>query len=525
MQIDGHNLIGGAWSAGKGPAYRAVDPASGDPLAGEFGAVDLDQVRAACAAAAAAARPFAALTPASRAAFLEAVAAEIEGLGDELTERMVAETSLPAGRVQMEKGRTVGQLRMFAALVREGSWVEARLDRAQPDRQPIPKPDLRRMLVPLGPVAVFGASNFPLAFSVAGGDTASALAAGCPVVAKAHPAHPGTGELVARAVHRAVAASGLLGGVFSFVHGPTAETGKALVQDPGIRAVGFTGSLRGGRALMEYAAARPDPIPVYAEMGSVNPVFVRPDALAARGDALQEALAGSVALGVGQFCTNPGLLVAMRGDDTEAWLAGLATRLAASRGTMLTWDIAGAYRKGVAAWAGKGARLLGLDEDSDGGSGADVGGTVACVDASAFLARPALAEEVFGPCTLAVLCDDEAQMVAVAECLSGQLTATVHAESADDGAAALMEALAERTGRLLWNGMPTGVEVCAAMHHGGPWPATSDSRSTSVGTAAIARFARPVCFQSWPHALLPVALQDGNPAGILRQVDGEWSRE
>jgi len=526
MQPEGTNLIAGAWVAGEGEGYRAVDPTTGEELDGAFRAASPTQVRAACAAAEDGAREFAQVDRAARAAFLDAAADEVAGLDEAVLARATAESALPPARIAMEKGRTANQLRMFAALIREGSWVEARLDRAQPDRQPVPKPDLRRMLVPVGPVAVFGASNFPLAFSTAGGDTASALAAGCPVVVKAHPAHPGTGEGVAQALHRAVIATGMPASTVSFIHGPGPSVGQALVQDPALRAVAFTGSLAGGRALMDYAAARPDPIPVYAEMGSVNPVFVRADAVRARADAIADALAGSVALGVGQFCTNPGLVILPRGADADALLARLEAKLTQARGTMLTRNIASAYRAGVAAAYGKGAELLGLgDADADGGSGADVCGALGRCSAERFLEEGGLGDEVFGPFTLAVLCDDDAQMRAVAESLAGQLTATIHAEAVDGGVAALAAVLQERSGRVLWNGFPTGVEVGPAMQHGGPWPATSDARTTSVGTAAIARFARPICFQDWPAELLPAELQDGNPMGILRQVDGQWSRE
>jgi 2,5-dioxopentanoate dehydrogenase len=489
----------------------------------EAAPADID---AALAAAEEACAGYRRLAPTRVAEFLEAIGAELMALGPALIERAQAETALPAARLEGERGRTVGQLRLFAEVVREGSWVEARIDRALPDRRPAPRPDLRRMLVPIGPVVVFGASNFPLAFSVAGGDTASALAAGNPVVVKAHPGHPGTSELAAGAVRAAALAAGVPAGVFALLHGASPAVGLALVRHPRTRAVGFTGSLAGGRALFDAAAARPDPIPVYAEMGSVNPVFLLPEALAERGPAIGRGLAESVTLGVGQFCTNPGVVFAVRSEVYAALASGVAAAVAAvPAGTMLTPGICDRYRADVAAAASvPGVRLLAQSPASAGPMQGRA--QVLATDLATWLGQPALRREVFGPATLLVECDSVAQLVEAARALEGQLTATVHGtaeELARSGE--LVDALSQHVGRVVFNGFPTGVEVCHAIQHGGPYPATTDARTTSVGTAAIGRFARPVCFQNAPAALLPPALRDENPLGIWRLVDGAWTRE
>lgn len=464
-------------------------------------------------AAAAAAPAFAALSNAGRAAFLEKIADELIALGAPLLETAHAETGLPPARLESERGRTAGQLRLFAALVREGSWVDARIDTAQPDRKPLPRPDLRRMLVPLGPVAVFGASNFPLAFSVAGGDTASALAAGNPVVVKAHPAHPGTSELAAQAIARAAAASGLPAGVFSLVHGATPDTSLALVRHPKLEAVGFTGSQRAGRALFDAAAARPRPIPVFSEMSSVNPVFLLPGALRERAAAIAEGLVSSFTLGVGQFCTKPGLIFAVDSPEWRTLADTLATKAqAVPAAVMLHAGITESFKRSVASVHG----VEWLCQSH---------AHVARIDAATFLARPELAHEVFGPFTLLITARDPAELRALVEQLEGQLTATLHGTDADLAAAAdLLALLARKAGRVLANGFPTGVEVAPAMHHGGPYPATTDVRFTSVGTAAIYRFARPVCFQNLPNPLLPAALQNANPLNLLRLVNNTPTR-
>lgn len=444
-----------------------------------------------------------------RAALLEAIAANLEGLGDSLLAAAHEESALPLARLQGERGRTTAQLRLFAAVVREGAYLGVRRDAAEPGRQPLPRPELRRILRPLGPVAVFGASNFPLAFSVAGGDTAAALAAGCPVVHKAHPAHPKTAALAGAAIAAAVAEAGLPAGVFSLLFGQGHEVGQWLAVHPDVKAIAFTGSLRGGRALFDLAAGRKNPIPVYAEMGSVNPVFLLPGALAERGSQIAAGLAGSVTMGVGQFCTNPGLVFLPAGEGGAALLDALAEKLtAAGSGTMLYLALGENYRAGLA----RHTAVPGVSRRGQSGPGGtrEVQPVLLTTDAATFAVNPSLHEEVFGPATLAVACKDAEEMARLAAGLEGQLTATIHAaaDGADDGAAAvLMGILADKAGRLVWNGFPTGVEVAAAMQHGGPYPATTDSRSTSVGTAAIDRFLRPVAYQDVPERFLPEDLK------------------
>jgi NADP-dependent aldehyde dehydrogenase len=459
----------------------------------------------------------------ARAAFLEHIAREIENSHD-LLELAHAETALAPERLVGERTRTAGQLRLFANLVREGSWVDARIDRALPDRQPLPKPDIRRMLIPIGPVAVFGASNFPLAFSLAGGDTASALAAGCPVVVKAHPAHPATSECAARAIVDAVKATGMPPGVFSLLQSTRHEIARALVQHPRTRAVGFTGSLRAGRALFDAAAARPEPVPVYAEMGSINPVFLLPGALAERADALADGLTNSVTLGVGQFCTNPGLTIGIDDAALERFGRRMGDLIRqAPAGAMLYPAILQSYESGV-------QRLSALDgicavRSSNGADATRAIPALFDTTADAFLRHPALGEEVFGPSTILVRCRSREAMEAVARHLDGQLTATIHGTPADLAEhATLLAILQDKVGRLIFNGFPTGVEVCPSMQHGGPYPATTDSRSTSVGTAAILRFVRPIAYQNFPPAALPAELQDANPRAIWRLVDGALTK-
>ncbi|WP_438016667.1 aldehyde dehydrogenase (NADP(+)) [Sorangium sp. So ce315] len=493
--------------------FFAHDAATGEKL-GAYRDATADEIDAAARAAAAAAQAFAALAPADRARFLEAAADEIMALGDRLIQTAHRETGLPVARLEGERARTTGQLRLFAAVVREGSWVDARIDPALPDRKPLPRPDLRRMLRPIGPVAVFGASNFPLAFSVAGGDTASALAAGNPVVVKAHPAHPGTSDLVASALRSAVQKAGLPAGVFGMVHGASPEVSLTLVRHEAIQAVGFTGSTRAGRALCDAAAARPRPIPVFAEMSSINPLVVLPGALRDRRDAIAEGLASSCTLGVGQFCTKPGLVLGLSSPEWDAFARSVADRARAiAPGVMLHAGIQQSFDRAVREL--KGVEWL-----------TDAGARVARVSAADFARQPHLAHEIFGPYTLLVTASDRGELVQLLGALEGQLTATLHGTD-DDLAAAqdLVDVLGRVAGRLVFNGYPTGVEVSHAIHHGGPYPASSDVRFTSVGSAAIFRFARPVCYQSCPPALLPQALRDENPLGISRLVDGRPTRD
>ncbi|MET0452994.1 MAG: aldehyde dehydrogenase (NADP(+)) [Mycobacterium sp.] len=516
-------FIAGKPTSGTGSEIRGFDPAAHTELEPPYRHGDASDVDAACAAAAAAFAEYRATTAEQRACFLEAVAANIEAIRDQLVARASAETGLPPQRITGEVGRTAGQLRLFAGVLREGSWNGARIDPAQPDRAPLPRADIRQREVPLGPVAVFGASNFPLAFSVAGGDTASALAAGCPVVVKAHDAHPGTSELVGRAVTEAVAASGLPAGTFSMLFGAGRELGTALVTDPRIKAVGFTGSRSGGMALVAAAAARQEPIPVYAEMSSINPVFLFDGALASRGADLGRAFVGSLVMGSGQFCTNPGLVVAVDGPGLDAFVAAAREALSQAPATpMLTPAIARSYAEGVDALEAD-ADLVVRGEPGDAETACRA--ALFSTDASSFRTSEALQAEVFGASSLIVRCADADEFAAVAADLEGQLTATLHADESDHPAAArLLPTLELKVGRILFNGWPTGVEVGHAMVHGGPSPATSDSRTTSVGARAIERFLRPVCYQDVPNALLPNAIADGNPDGLWRRIDGRLSQ-
>jgi NADP-dependent aldehyde dehydrogenase len=509
-------------------SFRAKNPTTGEALDGDFLEATPGEIDAAARAAERGFEPYAALEPARRAEFLRAIAQQILALGDRLLERAGAETGLPSARLESERARTVSQILLFATLIEEGSWVGARIDRALPDRRPQPRPDIRRLLVPIGPVAVFGASNFPLAFSVAGGDTISALAAGCPVVVKAHPGHPGTSELVASAVRTAARETRMPEGVFGMVHGPSPEVGITLVTHPSIRAVGFTGSLGAGRTLFDAAALRPEPIPVYAEMGSSNPVFVLPGAMAERSAAIAKGLAASVAQGAGQFCTNPGLVFVIDSPASTAFLKDTGDALASTPpGTMVHAGVKAAYDRGL----GEAARIDGVAlaaRAAGRGSHPDTEAPAALLvtDARAWSENPKLGEEIFGPATLGVRCASRPEMLQLARALRGHLTATVHATEKDLAEfAELVAILRRRVGRLVFNGFPTGVEVCHAMHHGGPYPATTDARSTSVGTAAIERFARPVCYQDFPQSALPEELHDGNPRGIWRLVDGGLTRE
>ena len=519
--IDGNMLIGQARRKTTGNAWRAMNPATGEYLEPAYGSSAPADVDQACSLAAQAFDGFRSMEDHERAAFLERIADNILELGPALIERAVLETGLPVARLEGERGRTVGQLRLFAQVLRDGSYIGARLDPALPERSPR-RPDLRLRRIGVGPVAVFGASNFPLAFSVAGGDTAAALAAGCPVVVKAHPGHPGTSELVGQAVQAAVAACGLHEGVFSLLHGEGHEVGAALVGHPAIKAVGFTGSRAGGLALMNIAARRPEPVPVYAEMSSINPVFLLQNALENSAETIGAAFADSLTLGAGQFCTNPGLVLAIRGAGADRFIAAAAAALEAKpASTMLTAGIHAAYQQGV-------DRLLqagGVKLAARGSRGEAVCAGQAALfvtDADAFLADRALEAENFGASSLVVLCTDAAQMRDVAEHLEGQLTATLFLEEQDRAVATqLLPTLERKAGRILANGFPTGVEVAHAMVHGGPFPATGDGRSTSVGTAAIERFLRPVCYQDIPAWLLPASLQDANPSGIMRLREGQ----
>ncbi|WP_225548279.1 aldehyde dehydrogenase (NADP(+)) [Chromobacterium violaceum] len=519
MNLTGKMLIGGQGVAGRRDMIRALDPSTDQLLEPGYAGADREQVEQACALAWEAFDAYRETAPEARARLLETIADEIEALGDALIERAMVETGLPRARLQGERGRTCGQLRLFARTLRAGEWLDARVDPAMPQRQPLPRADLRQRQVALGPVAVFGASNFPLAFSVAGGDTASALAAGCPVIVKAHSAHPGASELAGRAIARAVEKCRLPAGVFALLFGGGREAGQALVADPRVKAVGFTGSRGGGLALCRLAQSRPEPIPVFAEMSSTNPVFLLPAALRARGEALAQGFVGSLTLGAGQFCTNPGLIVALQGPALDAFIAAAASILRQSPAqTMLTPGIFRAYQAGVDALSGH-ARLAAAGRPATGSNQCQA--QLWLAEARDYLANPALRVEVFGAAALIVACRDAAELGQLAEQLEGQLTATLQLDDGDlDLAHALLPTLERKAGRILVNGWPTGVEVCEAMVHGGPYPATSDARATSVGTAAIRRFLRPVCYQDFPDALLPPALRQANPLALRRLLDG-----
>lgn len=520
----GHMLLAGEPVFGAGATIRATDPATGKELDPAFGHGDAPDIDRACASAMEAFASYRHLDRTTRAAFLERIADNIEAIGDPLLERAQAETGLPNGRLTGERGRTTGQLRMFAGLLRSGDEEIPRIDPARHDRQP-PRVDLRQRTVPIGPVAVFGASNFPLAFSVAGGDTASALAAGCPVVVKAHDAHPGTSELVARAVTDAVAELGLPAGTFSLLFGSGPRLGVQLVSDRRVGAVGFTGSRAAGLALVAAAHARPQPIPVYAEMSSINPVFLLPGALAERPAELAHGFVGSLTSGAGQFCTNPGLVLAVDGPQLRTFLDTAAAEVAASQpSTMLTPNIARCYDEGVAELAEHPAvEVLARGTETELANRCRP--ALLATDAASVLVDSSLQREVFGASSLVVRCRDTSQLRQVVDNLEGQLTATVHASGTDRGEAAqLLPILEMRAGRILFDGWPTGVEVGRAIVHGGPFPATSDSRTTSVGTAAIDRFQRPVAYQDVPTELLPAAVAPDNPESLLRRIDGEPGR-
>ncbi len=520
LALTGSMLIGAADVRGSAGELRGVNPATGEQLEPVYGLGDESAVERAVALAWQAFPAYRATSLAQRSAFLSTVAANIDALGDTLIARVVAETGIPEPRVRGELARTTGQLRLFASVVRDGRWLGARLDTPDPERTPLPKPDLRQRKVPLGPVAVFSASNFPLAFSVAGGDTASALAAGAPVVVKAHSAHPGTSELVGRAIRAAVVEHGLPEGTFSLLFGSGTGLGTALVTHPRIAAVGFTGSRSGGLALVAAAAARPVPIPVYAEMSSVNPVILLHGALAESGAELGTAFVTSLTTSAGQLCTNPGLVFAL-GDPTEFLAAAGEAVGAASGAAMLNTNIQQSYVAGTTRLAGAG----GVTEVAAGGTDDAISACgqarLFATDGDTFLADPAQQDEVFGAASLVVRVRDRAQLKQILDRLEGQLTATVHAvESDHETAAALLPRLELLAGRVLFGGWPTGVEVGHAVVHGGPFPATSAPATTTVGTPANERCLRPVAYQNVPAALLPAELRDDNPLGVPRLRDG-----
>lgn len=452
-----------------------------------------------------------------KASFLDAIATEMEVLSTELIERATLESGLPNGRFQGELGRTTGQLRLFASLLRDGNWVEAVIDSALPDRAPAPRPDLRKMLTAVGPVVVFGASNFPLAFSTAGGDTASALASGCPVIVKAHNSHLGVNDLVAGAINRAAQKTNMPDGVFSSLNDNGFEVGQTLVMHKHVKSVAFTGSYKGGKALYDLAQTRKEPIPVFAEMGSINPVILLENKLQEDANGLATTYAGSITLGVGQFCTNPGLLIGIKSDALSQFSKNLSTQLdSIESGIMLNEQIGENFVNSRQKTLTEKDVLLTTKESSNRGLP-----TLATTSAKNFIENPNLHHEIFGPFSILVECEDQDQLTQVVKALEGQLTGTIMGTLADlNSNVALINLLEHKVGRLVFNAAPTGVEVCHAMNHGGPFPSTTDSRFTSVGTGAIKRFVRPICYQSMPNSLLPEELKNENKLNLSRKVNG-----
>jgi len=520
--ITGKNYIGNQLSAIGSKTYKTFNPQLNIENDITFFEATTDEINEAVELASEAFQNFRKVTGKQKAAFLNTIADEILALDDELIQTYGLESGLPEGRAKGERGRTIFQLSSFADLVEDGSWVEASVDTAQLDREPVPKPDLRKMLVPLGPVVVFGASNFPLAYSTAGGDTAAALAAGCPVIVKSHPMHAGTGELVASAIVKAVQKTEMPNGVFSNLNSSGIEVGQQLVKHSGVKAVGFTGSIRGGRALFDLAAQREEPIPVFAEMGSVNPVVILPEALKVNKEDLAKIYAGSITLGTGQFCTNPGLLLGINGDELNGFISKLSEEIVKIEPScMLHPNIIGAYKSNKAKVLGQQDLIVVTDYENDVKSNY-ARQTITTVEGKTFLENPTLHQEVFGPFSMVVQCEDANQLEEIISKLEGQLTGTLIADKGEAiNYSGIIEALQSRVGRLIYNGVPTGVEVCPSMVHGGPYPASSDSRFTAVGINSIKRWVRPFSYQDWPNDLLPDELKNENPLGISRLVDNK----
>ena len=525
--LAGRSLVGSREGTNRDESFYAADPLTGETLQPQFISASVEEMDQAVRLASDAFATYGHISGSERGSLLRKIAKKLEVLAAEVIERAQRETALPQARLQSEMARTCGQLRMFAEVAEEGSWVRAHIDRSQAERRPLPKLDLRSMLRPLGPVVVFGASNFPLAFSVAGGDTASALAAGNPVIVKAHPAHPGTSELVGRAIQEIVRECGLPEGVFSILFDAGTRVGTELLQHPLIRAGAFTGSRRAGRVLMDLAAARPEPIPFFAEMSSTNPVFILPGALKEKGESIAAGLHTSFTMGAGQFCTKPGMVFLPHGDEADAFARKLQQLMEAPASFhLLTKGICSSYGSAIKdRGTNQAVKLLAQAPPGGQGGGFGVQAALFQTDAEAFLSSD-LADEIFGPTTLLVNHSRRDQVLAIAKSLEGHLTATIQGTEQDlRDFADLIAILENKVGRLIFNGFPTGVEVTHAMVHGGPYPATSDGRSTSVGSQAIFRFARPVCYQGFPDSVLPDALKNANPLGIWRMVDGQMSRD
>lgn len=520
--ITGTNFIGNKSSAAGTKTFKTFNPQLNIENQNIFTEATSEEIDQAVTLAGEAFKKFSKISREKKALFLNTIADEILALGDELIEIYCLESGLPEGRAKGERGRTIGQLRSFAELVADGSWVEATIDTAIPDRVPIPKPDIRKMLVPLGPIVVFGASNFPLAYSTAGGDTASAFAAGCPVLVKSHPMHAGTGELVASAIIRAVEKTGMPNGTFSNLNSSGIEVGQKLVNHPGVKAVGFTGSIRGGRALYDLASQREEPIPVFAEMGSINPVVILPKALETRGVDLAKTYAKSITLGTGQFCTNPGLLLGIKGASLDRFIQTLSDEIVKIEPScMLHPNIIGAYESNKNKAINQKGITVTSSYDNDVKTNY-ARQAITTVEGHTFLENTTLHQEVFGPFSMVVQCKDTAEMELLISKLEGQLTGTIIADDKDAmNHSRVISALENRVGRIIFNGVPTGVEVCPAMVHGGPYPASTDSRFTAVGIHSIKRWVRPFSYQDWPDELLPNELKNENQLGISRLVNNK----
>jgi len=523
--ITGKNYIGNSLSAKGKTTYKTFNPKANQENEIIYTEATSEEISEAVNLATEAFKSYNKIDGTKKAAFLNAIADEILALDDELVQTYMSETGLPEGRAKGERGRTIGQLRMFASLLEEGSWVEARIDTAQPNRTPFPRVDLRKMLVPIGPVVVFGASNFPLAYSTVGGDTASALASGCPVIVKSHPMHAGTGELVASAIAKAAEKTGMPNGVFSNLNSSGIEVGQELVQHPKVKAVGFTGSIRGGRALLDLAAKRPEPIPVFAEMGSINPVILLPKALEEKAAAWGKTYASSITLGIGQFCTNPGLILGIKSDSLTKFMQTLSEEILQIKPQcMLHPNIYKAFKNNkITAQKQENVETVANYNNAVAENYAQQ--AIATVDGKTFLENPELHEEVFGPFSLVVQCEDLAQLEEIISNLEGQLTGTIISEHDEvNQHSIIVNALSERVGRIIFNGVPTGVEVVPAMLHGGPYPASTDSRFTAVGRDAIKRWVRPFSYQDWPNNLLPNELKNENPLHINRLINDQETK-
>jgi NADP-dependent aldehyde dehydrogenase len=523
--ITGKNYIGNRLSANGSKTYKTFNPKLNIENEYEFVEASVEEINEAAFLATDAYVTYNQKSGKEKASFLNAIADHILALDDTLIEVYCSESGLTEGRAKGERGRTIGQLRAFAALVDEGSWVDATIDTAIPDREPMPKVDLRKMMVPLGPVVVFGASNFPLAFSTAGGDTAAALAAGCPVLVKSHPMHAGTGEMVASCVIKAAEETGMPNGVFSNLNSSGIEVGQKLVQHPDIKAVGFTGSIKGGRALYDLAAQREEPIPVFAEMGSINPVIMFPEALNNRADELAKTYAGSITVGSGQFCTNPGLLLGLKSEELTHFIKSLSEEIVkVEPSCMLHPNIIGAYESKKQSAISQEGLVVAADYGDEVAVN-HARQAVVTVEGKTFLKNSRLHQEVFGPFSMVVQCKDAAELQQIVANLEGQLTGTIISDNHElKNYPSVIASLQNRVGRIIFNGVPTGVEVCPSMQHGGPYPATTDSRFTAVGTQSIKRWVRPFSYQNWPDDLLPNELKNANPLGIVRFVNNELTR-